>query len=755
MYDLPEGVIYMRLRACFLMICLLSFFLAGESSYAAVNQLRLRGYSLIPSPQQVQLTGEEVLVDSSWGVRAETEQAEFAEEWLLDWAERLHGYRFGEFQQPSIVLRVAPGTVSDLEDSATSEQAYQLTISSERIEISGNGRAGLLNGVQSLLQLMRRDQRGRLKLPSGIIVDWPDLPLRIVHWDTKHHQNRVETLMRYLDWAAIFKINAVSFEIEDKYEYPSHPVVGAPGAYTKAQLQNLSRYALQRNIQLIPNVQAPAHMTFVLKHEEFAHLRSDGSNYLACMCDEEAMQLIFDLYQDMIDATPGVEYFHVSTDEVYYAGICEKCTDEYNVENRSQLWVDYVNRVHSWMAERNRKMMCWVEYPLLVEHIAQLPTGLIDAITVPGREQAWIDAENRHGILQIAYSSMQGSEHLFPNLFPTEYRGRRTRGRLQDARETVSALKQKGAKNLIGTFCASWDDAGLHDELFWLGWTAVSQYGWTYKGPSVEQTVSDFLDAYYGPGNGDIVDIYRLLEEGARNTEAVWDRRTSTERGAGYGNSRGKGIGTERSDLLLEMPQLPEEGTLRITNSFREKYSAKISAARDRAPQNDVLIQRLTNKMTEVERNRYSLEVMLSIAYFERFVLEAVTGIARVEDYLVRAGEIADSEPSDAVRLMFEGYNLMGRILYAQEEMWQNLTGVWERSRLPKNQTVDGREFVWVLDDVKDHFADRRRGLDYMLAPLQRMDMPGWREQLLVRIQNFAELKGVPIQGLAEERLED
>ena len=64
---------------------------------------------------------------------------------------------------------------------------------------------------------------------------------------------------------------------------------------------------------------------------------------------------------------------------------------------------------------------------------------------------------------------------------------------MEGARETVVALKEQGAENLIGTFCASWDDAGLHDEVFWLGWTAVTQYGWTDTRPSAEQTVADFL----------------------------------------------------------------------------------------------------------------------------------------------------------------------------------------------------------------------------------------------------------------------
>ena len=41
----------------------------------------------------------------------------------------------------------------------------------------------------------------------------------------------------------------IGFELEDKFEYPSHSLIGAPGAFTTAQLQDLTRYALERHVQ--------------------------------------------------------------------------------------------------------------------------------------------------------------------------------------------------------------------------------------------------------------------------------------------------------------------------------------------------------------------------------------------------------------------------------------------------------------------------------------------------------------------------
>ncbi|MGW8179790.1 MAG: hypothetical protein ACWGQW_13680, partial [bacterium] len=82
---------------------------------------------------------------------------------------------------------------------------------------------------------------------------------------------------------------------------------------------------------------------------------ADGSDYQACMCDEETYELIFKLYDDIVDATEGVDWFHVSTDEVYYSGICDKCPEPYNPENRSRVWVQFVQRAYDHLNAKVEK----------------------------------------------------------------------------------------------------------------------------------------------------------------------------------------------------------------------------------------------------------------------------------------------------------------------------------------------------------------------------------------------------------------
>ncbi len=732
---------------------LLAGFAFSSSAEAFLTQLRARGYSLIPAPQQVQLNWGEATIDCGWGIESMVGQEHFAMGWLEEWARALHGIEFNGSGPGRIVLQVNPGTVNQTDDPELNNQAYKLEIAGSRIQITGNTDQGLFYGVQSLLQLMRRNGNGDITVPAGSIIDWPDLQLRFIHWDTKHHQKRIETLKRLLDWLAFFKVNCIGFEMEDKYEYPSHPVIGVPGAYTKEQMQELTRYALERHIQLVPVIQSPAHMAYVLKHEEFAHLRSDGSNYQACMCDEEAIQLIFDMYQDMIEATPGVKYFHVSTDEVYYAGTCEKCDRPYNEENRSQAWADYVKRAHRFLTERGRRMLAWVEYPLLPKHILQLPPDLIDGVM--GGNPDFIANEAKVGIRQLAYSSTQGGELLFPNHFPTTYRGRQTRGRLEDLSQTVRRGLVMGA-NPIGSFAAAWDDCGLHEECFWLGWVTVTQYAWTHLTPTVEQNVADFMDAFYGPGKGDMVEVYELLIEGARFFETGWDRVVSKERPRGYGNSNGKGVGGGRSDMLLETPELPGPDKLSVKPTFSTKYAERIEQAKVLKNNNDRLLHILNRNIGRVERNCYNLEVYLSIAWMERHFINTLLTLESAEQSLLSAAE-ADKEgrPARAVANLMQANNRVSSLLAEFDWMWSELKRIWEKSRYEKGRSVGGSHFVHIMDNVKDHPADRRPGLEYMIASYERMQLPKWRAELVKCIRDYAARHNVPVRGLEEERLED
>ncbi|MDW8353193.1 MAG: beta-N-acetylhexosaminidase [Bryobacterales bacterium] len=714
------------------------------------TELWLRGYSVIPTPQRVQLGAGDVIVDATWRLDPGAVSPEhIAVRSLAADLREFHGLELprGIAERRVIRLGIAPGTVRTGLEPGIDRQAYRMRITPEVVEITGNADPGLFYGVQTLVQLLKRDGAGRLRLPVATIEDWPRLELRFLHWDSTHHQDRIETLKRYLDWAARFKANMISFELSDKFEYPTHPVMGAPGAFTTAELQEIVHYGLERFIQVVPQIPAPARMAYVLKHPEFAELRADGNNYQANWCDPRTFDLIFSMYDDAIRATPGVEYLFVSTEEVYYAGIDPRCGTPYNDENRSLAWVEFVRRAHEHLTKRGRKMLFWAEYPLLPQHVKLLPPDLIDGVI---GEEEYLEWENQLGMRQLGYVVLQEDERLFPDYLGLERAGRMALGRLESAFEYLARGRHWRGRP-IGVFGAARDDSGLHNETFWLGWSAVAQWGWHPGKASAAQHAAEFMRIYYGPNTEGMVEVYRSMQAQARAWERTWDRVASRTRGPGYGSAEGKGLGTTRYDLTLAAPGLPRLPDLRFEPVVRRRYQAFIEEARRRMLDNDRLVHALQTNLGKAERNHYNLEVFLSLARFIGHKWRLLDRMAQAEEALEQARQSAlRTHPAQAVAHLVTAYRLVERARRQGERIFAELIAVYEKSRFPKGQTVGGRKFVHVFDDTKDHWADRTPDLSFMMAPERSIGLDQWLEDLAHVTRRYAQMHNVPVKGLAE-----
>ncbi|MGH9722066.1 MAG: hypothetical protein ACRD8O_17800, partial [Bryobacteraceae bacterium] len=462
---------------------------------------------------------------------------------------------------------------------------------------------------------------------------------------------------------------------------------------------------------------------------------------------------------DVIAATKGVDYLFASTDEVYYAGLCAKCTQPDNVQNRSLKWIEFAQRARDHVASRGRRMLAWVEYPVLAEHIKLLPADIIDGVM---GESEYAPHEKAKGMRQLVYFSTQGAEYLFPDHLPDlsdaptgEFERGSPQGRVRSALQDIT-YGRVWQVNPIGVFGAAWDDSGLHNETFWLGWSAVAQYGWTPGTPSAEQHAAEFMRLYYGARSEGMLEIYSLMQTQSRAWQRLWDRVVSRVRKPGYGNSYGKGRGTARYDLTLTAPPLPAPAGLKVEPAFAKKYERFLAEARALTPQNDRLIHQLQVQLGAVERNHYNLEVFLSLARFAGHHFRLLTALAAAERSFAQAAESAGQQRHEqAAGQLVNAHNRVSRIESEGAETFRQLTAVFEKSRFPKGQSVGARQFVHVLDDTKDHWADRTPGLGFMYAPEQSIGLKQWLKDLYGVIQTYAKAHKVPVKGLAAARLEE
>ena len=265
---------------------------------------------LLPQPQKVQRKGSQTRLRPDWAVAygSGLDSEHIAVRVLHQGLLARHGLRLVQAGRSSGVIRLAirPGTAAPGRSESIARQGYRLQIEPEIVTVTGHDGPGLLNAVSTLLQLLDSAGDNSWGLPVCEIEDWPDLELRIIHWCEKEHQSRMETLKDYLDRAAYFKINAIGWHLENTFLYRKHPAISLPTAFTPDQVREIERYANERFIELIPMVDFPAHMSYVLRHPEFAHLREvSNSSYMICPTNPESWTLIFDMLGEVCDAFRG------------------------------------------------------------------------------------------------------------------------------------------------------------------------------------------------------------------------------------------------------------------------------------------------------------------------------------------------------------------------------------------------------------------------------------------------------------------
>jgi hypothetical protein len=300
----------------------------------------------------------------------------------------------------------------------------------------------------------------------------------------------------------------------------------------------------------------------------------------------------------------------------------------------------------------------------------------------------------------------------------------------------------------IGAYGAAWDDSGLHNETFWLGWSTVAQYGWNPATAPLAQHVAEFMRLYYGPRVTGMEEIYRTLQKQARVWERTWEYVPSKTVLTRYGGYFGKGLSTHRSDMTLGLPLINDLPDWFPDPLWSERYRAWIAEARTRRAENHRLQQALLTNLGLAERNRYNLEVLLALARFIDHHWQLLLDLEQAENMLKEGQALAiEDKHAEAVARLNAVSDLVDGIRKRRMATYNELKAVFEKSRYEKGRTVDGRRFVHVFDDVKDHWADRRADLSYMIAPEENIGLEKWNAELAGFIRTYAQLNGVEARG--------
>ena len=262
-------------------------------------------------------------------------------------------------------------TISELESEFGTE-GYKLNITEKNVTISANDPEGIARGIQTLRQILPKEieastvQQKSWFIASGEIQDYPQYEYRGAMLDVSRHFFNAEDVKKYIDMLAAYKLNVLHLHLSDdqgwRIEIKSWPNLtahggstevdgGEGGFYTQEEYKEIVKFAQERYITIIPEIDMPGHTNAALS--SYPELNCDGKApelYTGtkvgfstfCTDKEITYKFIDDVIRELSEMTPG-PYIHIGGDESHVTAMED--------------YIPFINRVQEIVLANGKKVI--------------------------------------------------------------------------------------------------------------------------------------------------------------------------------------------------------------------------------------------------------------------------------------------------------------------------------------------------------------------------------------------------------------
>ena len=289
-------------------------------------------------------------------------------------------------------------------DNALAKEEYSLTISSKGVTIVGGTPQAVFYGLQSLRQLVSAGEvvKKGVKLEGVTIKDKPLIERRGAMLDVGRHFFTVAEVKRFIDIAAIHKLNVFHWHLTEDQgwrieikKYPNLVKVGSKrketiigrnsisktydgtphgGYYTQEEIKDIVKYAAERYIEVVPEIDMPGHMVAALasypelgcRDEKFeVRTRWGISKDVLCVGKETSFEFIEGVLSEVISLFPS-KYIHIGGDECprdrwKECPHCQKRIADEGLKDENELQSYFMHRVEEFLAKHDRRIIGWDE----------------------------------------------------------------------------------------------------------------------------------------------------------------------------------------------------------------------------------------------------------------------------------------------------------------------------------------------------------------------------------------------------------
>jgi hexosaminidase len=292
-------------------------------------------------------------------------------------------------------------TLNTLSPEKLPHEGYELSVNNNGIKISGEP-GGVFYGVQSLLQLIHVS--GNQLLVSVVnIKDQPNLAYRGLMLDVGRHFFEVAEIKKILDVMASLKLNRFHWHLTDDQgwrleikKYPKLTTISAwrdstiiggygdfkpfiydgkrsGGFYTQEQAREIVKYAAERNIEVIPEIEMPGHSTAVLTaYPELGNGTGPytvpgywGVHNTIYNPGEPTFKFLEDVLTEVMAIFPG-KYIHIGGDEVpkdewKNSAFAQQVIRDNHLKDENELQSWFIGRIEKFLNKNGRNLIGWDE----------------------------------------------------------------------------------------------------------------------------------------------------------------------------------------------------------------------------------------------------------------------------------------------------------------------------------------------------------------------------------------------------------
>lgn len=351
-------------------------------------------YTIIPQPQEISYTPGFFKMSNQPVISYSGN--------LVNEAQYLQNILAADFSV-NATLKEGKGDINLVLDPAVladKPEGYQLEVASGKIAIKSSTPAGVLNGVQTLRQIIK-EKDGKYVVQRAAVSDYPAFSWRAFMLDEGRYFKGKDVVLKLLDEMAGLKMNVFHWHLTNDQgwrieikKYPKLTEVGAyrdsseinhfgsdvydgkphGGFYTQAEIKEIVDYASKRHITIVPEVSMPGHASAAIA--SYPWLGTSGKQIkvpgkfgvhyeVFNVSDPKVMQFFDDVTNEVIALFPG-SVFHIGGDEVKYdqwkaSPVIRSYMAKNGLKTPAELQVYFTNEISNMLASKGKRMMGWNE----------------------------------------------------------------------------------------------------------------------------------------------------------------------------------------------------------------------------------------------------------------------------------------------------------------------------------------------------------------------------------------------------------